>query len=68
MVDADKALGTLDDVLANWSVARARDNAWVTATTIRALRGMPMLYEQYMLGLARNVGFAGRGLLVRTQM
>ena len=66
--DIDKALGTLDDVLANWSVARARDNAWVTAQTIHALRSMPMLYKPYMDGLARNVGFAGRGLLVRTQM
>jgi len=66
--DLDKALGPLDDVLANWSVARARDNAWMTARTIRALRGMPMVYDQFMAGLARNVGFAGRGLLVRTQM
>jgi hypothetical protein len=66
--DVDKALGTLDDVLANWSVARARDNAWTTAQTMSALRGMPLLYQQFMLGLARNVGFAGRGLLVRTQM
>jgi hypothetical protein len=66
--DLDKALGPLDDVLANWSVARARDNAWVTAQTIRALRDMPTLYKQFMLGLARNVGFAGRGLLVRTAM
>jgi hypothetical protein len=66
--DLDKTLGTLDDVLANWSVARARDNAWVTAKTMNALRGVPVIYNQFMLGLARNVGFAGRGLLVRTQL
>lgn len=64
----DKAMGPLDDVIANWSVARARDNAWITARAIHALRDKPMLYEQFMLALARNVGFAGRGLLVRTQM
>ncbi len=64
----DKAVGPVDDVVANWSVARARDNAWVTARTIRALRGMPALYGPFMASLARNVGFAGRGLLVRTQM
>jgi hypothetical protein len=68
IADVDKAMGTLDDVLANWSVARARDNAWVTAQTIRALRGIPFLYKEFMLGLGRNVGFAGRGLLVRTGM
>jgi hypothetical protein len=66
--DIDKAVGPLDDVVANWSVARARDNAWVTARTISALRDKPMLYKAFMASLARNVGFAGRGLLVRTQM
>jgi len=66
--DIDKVAGPLDDVLANWSVARARDNAWMTAQTIRALRDKPFIYKQFMAGLARNVGFAGRSLLVRTQM
>ncbi len=66
--DVDKAMGPLDDVLANWSVARARDNAWVTAQTIRALRDKPILLKQFMAALGRNVGFAGRGLLVRTEM
>jgi hypothetical protein len=64
----DRAAGPLDDVLANWSVARARDNAWMTAQTIRALRDKPFVYKRFMDGLARNVGFAGRGLLVRTQL
>jgi hypothetical protein len=64
----DKAIGPLDDVLANWSVARARDNAWMTAQTIHALRGTGFVLEQFMLGLGRNVGFAGRSLLVRTEM
>jgi len=66
--DIERAMGTLDDVLANWSVARARDNAWVTAQTIHALRDKSFLFKQFMLGLGRNVGFAGRSLLVRTQM
>jgi hypothetical protein len=68
VAELDTASGPLGDVLANWSVARARDNAWITAKTMHALRDMPMLYDQYMQALARNVGFAGRGLLVRTQM
>jgi hypothetical protein len=66
--DVDKVAGPLDDVLANWSVARARDNAWTTARTIRALRDKPFIYKQFMDGLARNVAFAGRALLVRTEM
>ncbi|MEY2514569.1 MAG: hypothetical protein QOJ89_1927, partial [bacterium] len=66
--DVDKLAGPLDDVVANWSVARARDNAWLTARTIRALRDKPFIYKEFMDGLARNVGFAGRALLVRTEM
>jgi len=66
--DIERAMGTLDDVLANWSVARARDNAWMTAQTIHALQGKGFVYKQFMLGLGRNVAFAGRGLLVRTEM
>ncbi len=66
--DIDKLAGPLDDVVANWSVARARDNAWMTARTIRALRDKPFILKQFMDGLARNVGFAGRALLVRTEM
>ncbi len=64
--DIERAMGTLDDVLANWSVARARDNAWMTAQTIRVLRDEPFIFKQFMLGLGRNVAFAGRALLVRT--
>ena len=66
--DVDKLAGPLDDVLANWSVARARDNAWMTARTMRALRDNTFIYRQFMNSLARNVGFAGRALLVRTEM
>jgi len=66
--DIERAMGTLDDVLANWSVARARDNAWATAQTIHALRDTGFILKQFMLGLGRNVGFAGRSLLVRTEM
>jgi hypothetical protein len=35
----DEALGRLDDVLAIWNIARARDAAWVHAETLWALRG-----------------------------
>jgi hypothetical protein len=63
---ADKAFGRHDDVLANWSVGRARDNAWTQAQTLAAIDGMPFLRDQFLVALGRSVGFAGRGLLVRT--
>jgi hypothetical protein len=63
---ADAAFGRHDDVLANWSVERARDNAWTHAQTLAAIDDKPVLREQFLVALGRSVGFAGRGLLVRT--
>jgi hypothetical protein len=63
---ADKAFGSHDDMLATWSVGRARDNAWTQAQTLAALEGIPFLRKQFLLALGRNVGFAGRALLTRT--
>jgi hypothetical protein len=61
--DFDVALGDLDDVLAMWNVARARDAAWANAETLWALRGLPRLRNDFLRSLDRLVGFAGRGLL-----
>ena len=63
---ADEALGRLDDVLAMWSVARARDAAWTHAETLWALRERPPLRDAFRLTLDRTVGLAGRGLLLPT--
>jgi hypothetical protein len=59
---ADEALGRLDDVLAMWSVARARDAAWDGAHTLTHLPEFAR--ERYLDALASTVGLAGRGLLV----
>lgn len=61
--DIDKAGGRVDDMFASWSVARARDNAWVQAQTLDALAGADFLRKQFLAALGRNVGFAGRALL-----
>jgi Family of unknown function (DUF5995) len=63
---ADDALGRLDDVIAMWSVARARDAAWTHAEVLWNLRPLPALTAEYTLSLGRIVGLAGRGLLVPT--
>ena len=63
---ADEALGRLDDVLAMWKVARARDSAWTHAETLWALRRRRALRDALLLALDRSVGLAGRGLLVPT--
>jgi hypothetical protein len=54
----------IDDVLAMWDIARARDAAWVNAEALWSIRGDRDLYSDYLAALDRTVGFAGRGLLV----
>jgi hypothetical protein len=61
--DFDVALGDLDDVIAMWNLARARDAAWTNAETLWTLRGVPQLRNEFLRSLDRLVGFAGRGLL-----
>ncbi len=62
---ADEALGRLDDVVAIWKVAAARQAAWVHAETLWHLRGLPFAGARHLAVLDRTVGFAGRGLLAR---
>jgi hypothetical protein len=61
--DIDKAGGRVDDMVANWSVAAARDNAWTQAQILDAIGDKDFLRKQFLLALGRNVGFAGRALL-----
>ncbi len=61
--DIDKAGGRVDDLVANWSVARARDNAWTQAQILHAIGANAFLRKQFLIALGRNVGFAGRALL-----
>ena len=57
-------LRRIDDVVAMWDVARARDAAWTNAQALWALRDEPPLAGDYLLALDRMVGLASRGLLI----
>lgn len=59
----DRALGRLDDVVASFSVVRARDAAWTHAKTLWQLRDQREVTEAYLDTLEHTVGFAGRGLV-----
>jgi len=61
---ADDLLGRIDDVVAMWSVVEARNAAWTNGETLWALRGIPLLSEQFHDTLDGFVGFASRGLLI----
>jgi hypothetical protein len=54
----------IDDVVAMWNVARARDAAWVNGEALWALRDQPALTARYLEALDRTVGLTARGLLV----
>jgi len=54
----------LDDVVAMWNVARARDAAWANGEALWALRQTPQLAADFLASLDRMVGLAGRGLLI----
>jgi len=62
----DEALGRVDDLVASWKVARARDAAWTHAEALWALRPLPELALEYRKTLGGMVELVGRGLLIPT--
>jgi hypothetical protein len=63
-----RGLGRVDDVMAMWQVRRARDAAWINGEVLWSLRALPPLAGEYLATLDRMTGFAGRGLLLPTQL
>jgi hypothetical protein len=63
LTDVDEALGQLDDLLAMWSLKRAREAAWVGSEVRWALRASPLLSRHHLDALDRMVGLSSRGLL-----
>lgn len=62
----DVVFDGVDDVVAMWSVARAREAAWTNGAVMWRLRGAGPIEQDYVAALDRTVGFASRGLLVST--
>lgn len=60
-------LGRLDDIIAMWKVRKARDAAWTNGEVLWAQRSLPKLNAHFLAALDRMAGFAGRGLLIRTE-
>jgi Family of unknown function (DUF5995) len=64
----DAAFHGVDDVVASFSIAEARQGAWVQAEALAALGAVSSsLQARYLEALDGVVGLAGRGLLVRTR-
>lgn len=62
----DEAFGQTDDVVANWSISRARDAGWVNSRLLWEIRNLGPLKTAFVRNLDHTVGFAGRGLLIPT--
>ena len=62
----DAEFDGVDDVVATWSVAAARQAAWTNGEVLWHLRNIGPIERTYLATLDRSVGFASRGLLVST--
>lgn len=56
----------LADVIAMWSVEKARDSAWTNGEILWHLQGVRPLADSFLAALDGTIGLAARGLLVRT--
>jgi hypothetical protein len=64
LADLDRDFGSVDDLIAIWSVERARDAAWIRAQVLWHLRALPALRDEYLDINDRATELASRGLLV----
>jgi hypothetical protein len=64
LVELDRDFGPVDDVVAIWSVERARDAAWIRAQVLWHLRALPSLRDDYLEINDRAAELASRALLV----
>jgi hypothetical protein len=64
--EIDQDLGEIDDVIAIWSVRKARETAWTNAEILWHLRSIPIptLTDDLLLNLDRLVGLSSQGLLL----
>ena len=62
----DAEFDGVDDVVATWSVAAARQAAWINGQVMWHLRSIGPIERSYLATLDRSIGFASRGLLVST--
>lgn len=61
--ELDAAAGELDDLLALWSIDKARDLAWTNAQAQWALRDAPELRDRMLAGTDKMAGFLGALIL-----
>lgn len=63
VLEVDRELSPLLTLVGSWSIARAREAAWVSTEVLWRLSSTPVLEEEFRLTLSRSVGMASRALL-----
>ena len=66
--ELDVTFGELDDIVAIWSLQRARQAAWTSGEVLWSLRDNDRLTVAYVGVMDRLAGLAGRGLLLPTAL
>jgi len=64
IVQADRHVAAVANIIGNWSINAAREVAWDTAVALWQVRDHPTATRLLTGGLARTVAMASRGLLV----
>lgn len=62
-LEADRNLAPVVTLIGNWSIAKAREAAWVTAQTLWELDNVPGVKREFLAALSGSVGMASRFLL-----
>lgn len=63
VLEADRDLAPVVTLVGNWSIAKAREAAWVTAQTLWELDSVPVVQTEFLATLSSSVGMASRFLL-----
>lgn len=62
-LEVDRNLAPVVTLIGNWSIAKARHAAWVTAQTLWELDAVPGVETEFLAALSSSVGMASRFLL-----
>ncbi|MDH3443643.1 MAG: DUF5995 family protein [Deltaproteobacteria bacterium] len=60
----DESLGSVDDMLAGWSIRKARETAWTNAEILWRLNRAPAIRNEFLINLDRLVALSSRGILI----
>ncbi len=64
--EVDGVMGRIDDIIAMWSVRKARQTAWDNAQILWNVRSIPLIEETVLRSISKLVSMVSKGLLTPT--